>query len=164
MRHRYVLAAGLVLAAQAVLPATAGGETVGLENSDAVQRNRCVAGFDAAVKEDNDAYEARDPERYEAILHPDLIFKGPDGSVIQGRDEHMEAAHAGWAVPGWHWTTTVLSRTVYDGCHAGIAIVDARTTYPEQPELNKHWSVTMTMVRERGRWLVAMDTVDRLPV
>ena len=162
MRNRYLLAAGLMLAAQAVLPATASGATADLEHSDS--RRRCVAEFDAAVKEDNDAYEARDPERYEAILHPDLIFKGPDGSVIQGRDEHMEAAHAGWAVPGWHWTTTVLSRTVYDGCHAGIAIVDARTTYPEQPELNKHWSVTMTMVRERGRWLVAMDTVDRLPV
>lgn len=163
MRHRYVLAAGLVLAAQAVLPATAHGDTMDLENSAERERNRCVAGFDAAVKEDNDAYEARDPERYEAILHPDLIFKGPDGSVVQGRDEHMVNAHAAWAVPGWHWTTTVLSRTVY-GCHSGIAIVDARTTYPDQPELDKHWSVTMTLVRERGKWLVAMDTVDRLPV
>jgi hypothetical protein len=162
MRNRYLLVAGLVLAAQAVLPASAGGATTDTGQHDS--RRRCVAAFDAAVQEDNDAYEARDPERYEAILHPDLIFKGPDGSVVQGRDEHMVNAHAAWAVPGWHWTTTVLSRTVYEGCHAGIAIVDARTTYPDQPELNKHWSVTMTMVRERGQWRVAMDTVDRLPL
>ena len=162
MRNRHLLVAGLVLAAQAVLPVTASGATA--DNGHHGSRRRCVAAFDAAVKEDNDAYEARDPERYEAILHPDLIFKGPDGSVVQGRDEHMVNAHAAWAVPGWHWTATVLSRTVYEGCHAGIAIVDARTTYPDQPELNKHWSVTMTMVRERGQWRVAMDTVDRLPV
>jgi len=53
----------------------------------------------------------------------------------------------------------VLSRTVY-GCHSGIAIADAHTRYPD---LDKHWSVTMTMVREHGKWTVAMDTVDRLP-
>lgn len=159
MRSRYVLAAGLVLAAQALVPASASGETVDLENPDALLRKHCVAEFDAAVKEDNDAFEARDPERYEAILNPDIIFKGPDGSVIQGRDKVMEGAHASWAVPGWHWSATVLSRTVY-GCHSGIAIVDAHTTYPD---LDKHWSVTMTMVRENGKWTVAMDTVDRLP-
>ena len=152
MRQRYLLAAGLVLAAQAVVPAIASGETADHER-------RCVAEFDAAVKEDNDAFEARDPERYEAILNPDIIFKGPDGSVIQGRDKVMEGARDAWAVPGWHWSLTVLSRTVY-GCHSGIAIADAHTTYPD---LDKHWSVTMTMVREKGRWTVAMDTVDRLP-
>ena len=152
MRNRYLLAAGLVLAGQAFVPASASGETADHER-------RCVAEFDAAVKEDNDAFEARDPERYEAILNPDIIFKGPDGSVIQGRDKVMEGARDAWAVPGWHWSLTVLSRTVY-GCHSGIAIADAHTTYPD---LDKHWSVTMTLVREQGKWTVAMDTVDRLP-
>jgi ketosteroid isomerase-like protein len=159
MRNRYLLAAGLVLAAQAVLPASASGDTADPESADQLRRRQCVAEFDAAVKEDNDAFEARDPERYEAILHPDIIFKNPDGSVIQGRDEVMEGARDAFAVPGWHWSATVLSRTVY-GCHSGIAIVDAHTTYPD---LDKHWSVTMTLVREKGKWLVAMDTVDRLP-
>lgn len=159
MRNRYLLAAGLVLAAQAVLPTGASGATVDLENPDPLLRKQCVAEFDAAVKEDNDAFEARDPERYEAVLHPDIIFKGPDGSVVQGRDRVMQDARAAFAVPGWHWSLTVLSRTVY-GCHSGIAIADAHTTYPD---LDKHWSVTMTMVRENGKWLVAMDTVDRLP-
>jgi hypothetical protein len=157
MRVRFLLAAGLVLAAQAVIPASATAGSAGLDN-----RKPCAAEFDAAVKEDNDAFEARDPERYEAILNPNIIFKGPDGSVIQGRDKVMEGARDSWAVPGWHWSLTVLSRTLY-GCHSGIAIADARTTYPDQPELDKHWSVTMTMVREHGKWTVAMDTVDRLP-
>jgi Domain of unknown function (DUF4440) len=152
-RHRHLLGAGLVLAAaQAVIPAGASGETTD-------QRQRCIEEFDAAVKEDNDAFEARDPERYEAVLNPQVIFKGPDGSVIQGRDKVMEGARASWAVPGWHWSLTVISRTVY-GCHSGIAIADAHTRYPD---LDKHWSVTMTMVREHGKWTVAMDTVDRLP-
>jgi hypothetical protein len=159
MRNRHLLAAGLVLAAQALIPAGASGETTDLEHPDRLQRKQCVAEFDAAIKEDNDAYEARDPERYEAILNPKVIFKGPDGSVIQGRDQVMEGARAAFAVPGWHWRLTVLSRTVY-GCHSGIAIADAHTTYPD---LDKHWSVTMTMVREKGKWTVAMDTVDRLP-
>jgi hypothetical protein len=159
MRYGYLLAAGLVLAAQAVVPANASGESPDLENPDTLLRQQCIAEFDAAVKEDNDAYEARDPERYEAVLNPNIIFKGPDGSVIQGRDKVMEGARAAFAVPGWHWSLTVKSRTVY-GCHSGIAIADAHTTYPD---LDKHWSVTMTMVREKGKWTVAMDTVDRLP-
>jgi ketosteroid isomerase-like protein len=159
MRTRILLAAGLVLAAQAVAPAVASGETTSAAHPGSGPRQHCVAEFDAAVKEDNDAYEARDPARYQAILNPDVIVKGPDGSVIQGRDKVMEGAIAAFAVPGWHWRLTVLSRTVY-GCHSGIAIADAHTTYPD---LDKHWSITMTMVREKGKWTVAMDTIDRLP-
>jgi hypothetical protein len=43
------------------------------------------------------------------------------------------------------------------GCHVGIAVLDIDIVYPNRI---RHFSVTMTMVKERGRWLVAMDTAS----
>lgn len=119
---------------------------------------RCEQEFLAAIKEDNDAYEARDIERYEAILNPRMIFNNA-GVITNGRDPVIQTARASFAVPGWHWQAEVLSYTLH-GCNSGIAVVDARTTWPDNPARDAHYSVTMVMVREHGKWTVAMDTVD----
>jgi hypothetical protein len=141
------LAAGIGVPSAAV--ASAGGNN----------RN-CAAGFDAAVHEDNDAYNARDAARYEAILNPRMLF-WYDGVTTYGRDAIMATARANFAVPGWIWTYMIQSETVY-GCHSGIAVVDAHVVYPAR-NIDRHFAVTMTLVREEGRWTVAIDNVHLLP-
>jgi hypothetical protein len=108
-----------------------------------------------AVEEDNAAFEARDADRYRAILNPDLVVDR-DGSVTYGRDAAMASAIAFFQVPGWHWQTAILSATVY-GCSTGVAIVDAHQFGPGAFDYHAH--VAMTMTRATGRWTVAMDYV-----
>jgi hypothetical protein len=144
---------GLILAAGLTVPATAA--TAGDDG-----RHGCAAGMDAAVRQDNDAYNARDEARYEAVLHPDMIY-AYDGTVIYGRDAIMTGARQAFATPGWVWTYTIASETLY-GCGAGIAVLDAHNTHPGT-DYDHHFAITMTMVREHGKWLVAMDTIHLLP-
>jgi hypothetical protein len=120
----------------------------------------CAAGMHAAVVEDNAAYNARDARRYEAVLNPRMLFE-QDGSVVYGRDAVMATARESFKVPGWVWTTKILTETVY-GCDAGVAVVDAHSVNASAGT-DKHIAVTMTMVREHGKWTVAMDTVHVLP-
>lgn len=117
----------------------------------------------AAVEEDNAAFEARDAQRYRAILHPDLVVDR-DGSLEYGRDAAMTKAIAFFKVPGRHWKTTITSATVY-GCSTGVAIVDAHQIGPDGFDYHAH--VAMTMTRATGRWTVAMDYVhliDKTPI
>jgi Domain of unknown function (DUF4440) len=154
MRRKYVAAlAAVMLATSVAVPAVASASTDG-------QQQHCEQEFDAAVREDNDAYAARDAERYEAILNPRMIFWF-DGVVTYGRDAIMATARANFAIPGWEWRYTILSETVY-GCHSGIAVLDAHTVYPAQ-NIDRHFAVTMTLVREGGKWTVAIDNVHLLP-
>jgi hypothetical protein len=123
MRSRYVaVLAGLALAAGTgvVAPAVASAGT------DHRQLRQCQREFDAAVHEDNDAYNAKDAARYEAILNPRMIFWN-DGTATYGRDPIMATARASFAVPGWSWTYSIESETVY-GCPSGIAV--ARPLHP----------------------------------
>jgi hypothetical protein len=119
----------------------------------------CETTFDAAVHEDNDAYNARDEARYSAILNPRMLF-WYDGSVTTGRDAIMANARRNFATPGWTWTYTILSETVY-GCESGIAVLDTHNINPGAGT-DKHYAVTMTLVREHGRWSVAIDNVHPL--
>jgi hypothetical protein len=119
----------------------------------------CAASFDAAVHEDNDAYNARDEARYEAILNPRMLFWF-DGSVTTGREAIMANARRNFARPGWTWTYTILSETVY-GCESGIAVLDTHNINPGAGT-DFHYAVTMTLVREHGRWSVAIDNVHPL--
>jgi hypothetical protein len=83
MRKRYAVAVG---AAAVVMGITAiAVPTVASASSRHHGQNGCAAGMHAAVVEDNAAYNARDPERYEAALNPKMIFFY-DGAVTYGRD------------------------------------------------------------------------------
>src|SRR5687768_4245670 len=100
MRRKSMIAiAGLTLAAGLAVPSASA-----MASDDQRQTNRrCAAEFHAAVVEDNEAYNSRDAERYEAILNPRMIF-WYDGAVTYGRDAIMAQARLDFAVPGWVWT------------------------------------------------------------
>ena len=90
MRRRYVAALSTLALAGAVtaaVPATASAGT------DRGANRHCAAGFHAAVVEDNEAYNAHDAARYEAILNPRMIF-WQDGVTTYGRDAIMATARA----------------------------------------------------------------------
>lgn len=151
MRKRLLaVLAGLTLAAGVAAPSAASASS-----SDGQHHRHCAAGMHAAVVEDNEAYAAKDADRYEAILNRRVITVA-DGVETYGRDAVMAQARANFAVPGWVWNWTIESETVYD-CDAGIAILDAHVIRADG--VDRHFSATMTMVHERGKWTVAMDTV-----
>lgn len=122
------------------------------------QERRCAAGFHAAVVEDNEAYNAKDPARYEAILNPRMIF-WQDGNVTYGRDAIMATARQSFAVPGWTWSYEIKSETVY-GCSSGIAVAEMHLVLANGTD--RHFAVTMGLVREHGKWTVAIDNVHLL--
>jgi SnoaL-like domain len=122
--------------------------------SSTVQAARCAQAMHDAVVQDNVSYNARDEEAYMEVIHPDIIFHVA-GTTTYGIDAHMESVRAAWANPEpWEWQWEILSETMF-GCHTGIAVVDIHIVYPNRI---RQFSVTMTMVKERGRWQVAMDT------
>lgn len=166
MRKNHITAlAGLALAIGIGVPTAASAvaapaPAVAPASADSNSAAHCEKGLDAAVREDNDAYAARDARRYEKILNPKMIF-AYDGVYTYGRDAIMADARKGFAVPGWVWTYQIKSETMY-GCHTGIAVLDTRSKN-DSAGTDKHFAVTMTMVREHGKWTVAMDNVHLLP-
>src|SRR5262245_28945429 len=107
-RNIAIAAAGAALAVAIGVPTVAGAA------STHDRQAQCAAAFDAAVHEDNNAYNARDVDRYTAILNPRMIFWF-DGSTTYGRDAIIATARNSFAVPGWVWTYDIQSETVY-GC------------------------------------------------
>jgi hypothetical protein len=152
--HLAVLATGALIAAGIAVPSTASAKT------ESRNHKRCAAEFHAAVVEDNEAYNSRDAARYEAILNPRMIF-WYDGNATYGRDAIMANARSDFAVPGWVWTYTILSETVY-GCSSGIAVAEAHSINAAAGT-DVHFAFTMGLVREHGKWTVAIDNVHRLP-
>jgi SnoaL-like domain len=153
VRRKGAVLAAAVLAAGIAVPSAASAA------SAHGRQQQCAAEFDAAVHEDNNAYNARDIDRYTAILNPRMIF-WYDGNVTYGRDAIIATAAANFAVPGWVWTYEIKSETVY-GCHSGIAVLDTHTRYPDTG-VDHHFAVTMQLVREDGGWTVAIDNVHLL--
>jgi SnoaL-like protein len=158
-------AAALALGVGIAVPATASAAPSGRTGAAVAQHTNwlleyCKRGFDAAVHEDNNAYNAKDADRYEAILNPRMIF-WQDGAVTYGRDAIMATARQSFAVPGWTWTYEILSETVY-GCDSGIAVLDTHLLRPDIG-VDRHFAVSMGLVREHGRWSVAIDNVHLLP-
>ena len=152
MRKTYAAAfAGLALATAVAVPASAAPATTAGHDGN----RHCAAAMHAAVVEDNEAYAAKDAARYEAVLNPDMISV-VDGVATYGREANMVAARSAFATPGWHWLWRIESETLFS-CDAGAAVLDARVVRDDGSGL--HANATMTMVRERGRWTVAMDTV-----
>jgi Domain of unknown function (DUF4440) len=151
MRRRYVAAlAALALTGSVVAVATPAAASGGDSN------RHCAAGFHAAVVEDNEAYNAKDAARYEAILNPRMIF-WQDGVTTYGRDAIMATARQAFATPNWSWLYQIESETVH-GCQSGIAVATARFVRPST-NTDAHFAFTMYLVREHGKWTVAADNV-----
>jgi uncharacterized protein DUF4440 len=156
MRRTYVAALSTLALAGAVtaaVPATASAGT------DRGANRHCAAGFHAAVVEDNEAYNAKDADRYEAILNPRMIF-WQDGVTTYGRDAIMATARQAFATPNWSWLYEIESETVH-GCQSGIAVATARFVRPST-NTDAHFAFTMYLVREHGKWTVAADNVHRV--
>jgi hypothetical protein len=153
MRRRYVAALATLALTGAV--ATAAPATASAGN-DHDQNRRCAAGFHAAVVEDNEAYNAKDAARYEAILNPRMIF-WQDGVATYGRDAIMATARQAFATPNWSWLWEIESETVH-GCDSGLAVATARFVRPST-NTDAHFAFTMYLVREHGKWTVAADNV-----
>lgn len=155
MRKTIIAAlAGLALAGGVAVPAYAGGD------DDRHQNQRCAREFHNAVVEDNEAYNARDAARYERILNPRMIF-WYDGTATYGRDAIMANARRDFAVPGWVWSVEIQTETVY-GCESGIAVLEAHSVNASAGT-DREFAVSMGLVREHGKWTVAIDNVHLVP-
>jgi hypothetical protein len=153
MRRRYVAAlAALALTGTVVAAAPAAASSGGSHDSN----RHCAAEFHAAVVEDNEAFNAKDADRYEAILNPRMIF-WQDGVTTYGRDAIMANARAAFATPNWSWIYEIESETVH-GCQSGIAVASARFVRPST-NTDALFVFTMYLVREHGKWTVAADNV-----
>ena len=153
MRRRYVAAlAALALTGTVVAATPAGASTGGHPDTN----RHCAAAFHAAVVEDNEAFNAKDAARYEAILNPRMIF-WQDGVTTYGRDAIMANARAAFATPNWSWIYEIESETVH-GCSSGIAVASAHFVRPST-NTDAHFVFTMYLVHEHGKWTVAADNV-----
>jgi hypothetical protein len=153
MRRRYAAVLATLALTGAVATATPATASAGNGHD---QNRRCAAAFHAAVVEDNEAYNAKDAARYEAILNPRMIF-WQDGVATYGRDAIMATARQAFATPNWSWLYEIESETVH-GCDSGLAVATARFVRPST-NTDAHFAFTMYLVREHGKWTVAADNV-----
>lgn len=157
MRKRYYAAlAGLVVAAAGIgVPAAA---AAGEQKAES-ERQACQRSFDRAVWEDMDSYNKRDEARYRAIIHQNMVTVGRKGNLYIGYDANVDPVVKEqfklpyeWSMP---WTVT---HTVVENCSMGFAILDAYYKVPSQ-NVNRHYTISLTLVRDHGRWQVIKDTV-----
>ena len=155
MSRRKLAALAAVTAALTLMPpAITTGASPAVAPVPSSAQAQCAQAMHEAVVQDNVAYNARDEEAYLEVIHPDIIFYVA-GNTTYGVDAHMASVRAAWANPEpWEWQWEILSETMF-GCHTGIAVVDIHIVYPNRI---RQFSVTMTMVKDGGRWQVAMDT------
>jgi Domain of unknown function (DUF4440) len=156
MRRRYLGRGSAALAALALTGTVVAAAPAAASGGGHDSNRHCAAAFHAAVVEDNEAYNAKDAARYEAILNPRMIF-WQDGVTTYGRDAIMANARAAFATPNWSWIYQIESETVH-GCQSGIAVASARFVRPST-NTDAHFVFTMYLVREQGKWTVAADNV-----
>jgi hypothetical protein len=155
LRKKYVAA----LAGLALVGGVAGSTAAAASTADRQDTNQhCAAALHAAVVEDNQAYATRDAARYEAALNPQVISVA-EGNATYGRDAVLAAARAAFATPGWTWTSTIKSETLFN-CDTGAAVIEIRVDRVDGSGLTA--SATMMMVRYRDKFTTAMDTVHVL--
>jgi len=161
MRKRGYTAWGTALAA-AVLGApvaAAAGDRAG-EGAGGGQQE-CRRAFDHAVWEDMDSYNKRDAARYRAIIHRDMVTVGRKGNLYIGYDANVNPVLEQFKVPyefSMPWTVT---HTVVEDCKMGFAILDAHYLEPSHG-IDRHYTISLTLVREHGRWQVVKDTVTEV--
>ena len=100
MRRRYLGRGSAALAALALIGTVVAAAPAAASGGGHDSNRHRAAAFHAAVVEDNEAYNAKDAARYEAILNPRMIF-WQDGVTTYGRDGIMANARAAFATPNW---------------------------------------------------------------
>ncbi|MEU8414085.1 hypothetical protein [Amycolatopsis japonica] len=162
MRKRYYAAlAGLVVAAAGIgVPAAA---TAGEQQAES-ERQACQRSFDRAVWEDMDSYNKRDEARYRAIIHQDMVTVGRKGQLFIGYEANVEpVVDVQFKLPYEYSMPWTVTHTVVEDCKMGYAILDAYYKVPSQ-NINRHYTISLTLVRQHGKWQVIKDTVtDVLP-
>lgn len=162
MRKRYYAAlAGLVVAAAGIgVPAAA---TAGEQRAES-ERQSCQRSFDRAVWEDMDSYNKRDEARYRAIIHKNMVTVGRKGQLFIGYDANVDpVVNVQFKVPYEYSMPWTVTHTVVENCAMGFAILDAYYRVPSQ-NIDRHYTISLTLVREHGKWQVIKDTVtDVLP-
>ncbi|MDQ7807804.1 hypothetical protein Q5425_29055 [Amycolatopsis sp. A133] len=155
MRKWGYAALGTTLAA-AVLgapAATAAGDR------DGGRPQECRRAFDHAVWEDMDSYNKRDAARYSAIIHRDMVTVGRKGNLYIGYDANVTPVlEQQFKVPYEYSMPWTVTHTVVEGCKMGFAILDAHYLEPSHG-IDRHYTISLTLVREHGRWQVVKDTV-----
>ncbi|MGW5052763.1 hypothetical protein [Actinokineospora sp. NPDC004072] len=122
----------------------------------------CEREFHRAVWEDMDSFNKRDESRYRAIIHRDMVTVGRTGAVHIGYDANVLPVLESFKLP-YEWSMPwTVTHTVVTGCTSGFAILDARYLVPSQ-NVDRHLTISLTLVRERGRWQVIKDTVTDAP-
>ena len=151
MGKRMAVAAAAVLAAVAV-PLTAAAA------DDKPDHRTCEEEFHHAVWEDMDSFNKRDEARYRAIIHRDMVTVGRRGNLFIGYDANIQPVLESFKLP-YEWSLPwTVTHTVVHGCTSGFAILDARHIVPSQ-NLDRRLTISLTLVREHGRWQVIKDTV-----
>ncbi|AUI59810.1 hypothetical protein [Amycolatopsis sp. BJA-103] len=162
MRKRYYAAlAGLVVAAAGIgVPAAA---TAGEQQAES-ERRSCQRSFDRAVWEDMDSYNKRDEARYRAIIHQNMVTVGRKGQLFIGYDANVQpVVDVQFKLPYEYSMPWTVTHTVVENCTMGFAILDAYYKVPSQ-NIDRHYTISLTLVREHGKWQVIKDTVtDVLP-
>ncbi|MFI9456718.1 hypothetical protein [Amycolatopsis sp. NPDC052450] len=162
MRKRYYAAlAGLIVAAAGIgVPAAAAASDQRAE----AERQSCQRAFDRAVWEDMDSFNKRDEARYRAIIHQNMVTVGRRGQLFIGYDANVDpVVNEQFKVPYEYSMPWTVTHTVVEDCKMGFAILDAYYKVPSQ-NVNRHYTISLTLVREHGKWQVIKDTVtDVLP-
>ncbi|RSN52366.1 hypothetical protein DMH01_41745 [Amycolatopsis sp. WAC 04182] len=157
MRKRYYAAlAGLVVAAAGIgVPAAA---AAGEQQAEA-ERQACQRAFDRAVWEDMDSFNKRDEARYRAIIHQNMVTVGRRGQLFIGYDANVDpVVNEQFKVPYEYSMPWTVTHTVVEDCKMGFAILDAYYKVPSQ-NVDRHYTISLTLVREHGKWQVIKDTV-----
>ncbi|MBN6039183.1 hypothetical protein [Amycolatopsis sp. 195334CR] len=123
----------------------------------------CQREFDRAVWEDMDSFNKRDEARYRAIIHQDMVTVGRKGQLFIGYEANINPVLESFKLP-YEWSMPwTVTHTVVNGCKSGFALLDAYYQVPSQ-NVNRHYTISLTLVKERGKWQVIKDTVtDVLP-
>ncbi|WP_206786015.1 hypothetical protein [Amycolatopsis sp. MtRt-6] len=121
-------------------------------------QQECRRAFDHAVWEDMDSYNKRDAARYRAIIHRDMVTVGRRGNLYIGYDANVNPVLEQFKVPYEYSMPWTVTHTVVEGCKMGFAILDAHYLEPSHG-IDRHYTISLTLVREHGRWQVIKDTV-----
>ena len=134
-------------------PAAAAGDQAG------EGQQQCRRAFDHAVWEDMDSYNKRDAARYRAIIHRDMVTVGRRGNLYIGYDANVTpVVEQQFKVPYEYAMPWTVTHTVVEDCKMGFAILDAHYLEPSHG-IDRHYTISLTLVRDHGRWQVVKDTV-----
>lgn len=115
--------------------------------------------FIEALTEHIDAIQERDIDRFAATLaQNDVQFIGGDGSIIDGRENAIEA-HRGWFMnDDWTFNPEVL----WTREEGDLALALTRVDYREK-DAQKQFMLLFAFVREPEGWKLLLDQNTPIP-